>query len=89
MSVTDYGREKKEATQKYAIFGCLSVFTSLIAGGSRIYFVAVQPYSNIDKWIFNYSSMISTALSIIFSVSFAFFIQYVIGEIKYRYRLSL
>lgn len=89
MSVTDYGREKKEATQKYVVFGCLSVFTSLIAGGSRIYFVAVQPYLNIDKWIFNYSSMISTALSTIFAVSFAFFVHYVIGEIKYRYRLSL
>ncbi len=88
-SVTDSNTEKKYYVSAFLKFAIPTISLATISSVGYVYFIFTQPYEDIGAWYFSYTSIIDTALSIIFAVSSIALVSHVKKTVESRYRIDL
>ena len=81
--------EIKEMKWRFILGASAVILASLLSAAGNIYYVLIQPFENEGIWYIYYAPVISIFLSIIFVLTFVYFIMYVVNCICYRYRMDV
>ena len=87
LATTD--KERKEERGRFLKGAISTSILSFLAACGSVYYVLAQPFYNSELWFFYYSNIISVLITLTFTFSSVYFIGYVAGSIKYRYRLDI
>ena len=81
--------EAKEMKGHFLWGAVAVIFTAALSAAGNIYCVMIQPFENDGVWYIYYAPVISIFVSIIFALTFVYFIMFVVNCIGYRYRTDM
>ena len=89
LSRSDNPVECRELTGRFKLFSALVMISAIFAGAASVYYIASQPFYYTGNWIYYYSTVNSVCVNLLFSCGCAYFVSFVSGAVKNRYRLYL
>ena len=81
--------ERKEMTRRFWLGSVAVIFASALSASGNVYYVMIQPFENEGVWYIYYAPVIAIFLSIVFVLTFVYFIMFVVNSIGYRYRMDI
>ena len=82
-------KEYKEHKNRFYKWAIPMLSLGIISATGTVYYVFTQPFENSGIWYFDFSAIISIALSTIFTFFAAYFIGFINNSVKFRYRLDI
>ena len=89
LTLPDIEKEKREYRRKFILGGTFTLFFAIAAAVGTVYYILAQPFYYTGHWYFYYSTMISVAIDLIFVFAISYFIGFVKGAVRFRFRRYL